>query len=73
MGATVLLKWSKTLQNRRDARTIAIAKLGASPLCPCALIKQMLVVIPGTSNAHLFSIFTQEKSGPSPILLLENI
>ena len=32
---TVLIQWSKTLQNRTDTTTICIPALGASPLCPC--------------------------------------
>ena len=60
-GATVLLKWSKTLQNRSEVRTIVIPYLGLSPLCPCTLIKHMLHVIPGTSNDPLFSTFYKGK------------
>ena len=61
MGATVLLKWTKTLQNRREVRTIVIPDLGDSPLCPCTLLKTMLSAIPGDTNAPLFSIIQTGK------------
>ena len=41
-GATIIIKWSKTIQNRTDIRTIAIPALGKSPLCPIAAIKELL-------------------------------
>ena len=64
LGATVLLKWSKTLQNRSEVRTIVIPDLGLSPLCPCTLLKHMLYIIPGTSNDPLFSAFYKGKLVP---------
>ena len=60
-GATILLKWSKTLQIRREVRTIVIPDLGDSPSCPCTLLKAMLRAIPGDSNAPLFSIIQKRK------------
>ena len=60
-GATVLLKWSKTLQDRREVRTIVVLDLGDSPLCPCTLLKTMLKVVPGNNNAPLFSIYQKGK------------
>ena len=44
---TVILKWSKTLQNMKDTTTICIYALGGSPLCPFKTIKSMLVTVPG--------------------------
>ena len=55
-GVTVLLKWSKTLQDRREVRTIVLPDLGDSPLCPCSLLKTMLQVLPEDTNTPLFSI-----------------
>ena len=30
----IIIKWSKTIQNRRDTATISVPSLGNSPLCP---------------------------------------
>ena len=54
---TVLIKWSKTLQNRTDTiTTICIPALGTSLLCPYKAISLMLKAIPGDSNDPLFRI-----------------
>ena len=37
-GAVLLIKWSKTLQNRKDIVTIPIPSLGKSLLCPMAAL-----------------------------------
>ena len=60
-GATILLKWSKTLQDRREVRTIVVPNLGASPLCPCTLLRPMFMAVPADNNAPLFSIIRKGK------------
>ena len=50
---TVLIKWSKTLQNRTDTATICIPALGTSPLCPYRAMALMLKQLPGDSNDPL--------------------
>ena len=53
---TVVIKWSKTLQNRTDTTTICIPVLGRSPLCPYKAMALMLKAISGDSNDPLFRI-----------------
>ena len=44
--ATVTLKWSKTIQDRKNIKTIYFPVLGSSPLCPAAnLNNQPLLLI----------------------------
>ena len=55
-GANVIVKWSKTMQNRTDIHTIPIPILGDSILCPYKAVRQLLLHIPGSSNSPLFVI-----------------
>ena len=48
-GAIVIIKWSKTMQNRKDACTIAIPSLGLSEICMVTTLK--------TDNDQLFRIY----------------
>ena len=64
-GANVLVKWSKTIQNRTDIHTIPIPMLGDSILCPYNAIKQLLNHTSGSSNQPLFSI--PRSHGPVPL------
>ena len=41
-GATIVVKWSKTIQDRVSTATVVIPYLSNSPLCPVAAIKLML-------------------------------
>ena len=52
----IIIKWSKTIQNRRDTATIYVPSLGDSPLCPYQALKVMLLEIPGSPNDPLFQI-----------------
>ena len=52
--AVVIVKWSKTLQDRKTFATIAIPVLGHSPLCPVAALQSMLQKVPGSNNDPLF-------------------
>ena len=53
-GAVLLIKWSKTMQDRKQAVTIPLPNLGTSPLCPIAAIHEMIQLIPADSNDPLF-------------------
>ena len=50
----LLIKWSKTMQNRRDTVTLPLPYLGSSPLCPIAALKLMNQILPAEQNAPLF-------------------
>ena len=56
----MIIKWSKTIQNRTDIETIAIPALGRSPLCPIAAIKELLHTYPGSDNDPLFMIYNKQ-------------
>ena len=53
-SCTVIIKWSKTIQNRRDTKTIVIPTLGSSPLCPVTSLQHMYQAIPASKNSPLF-------------------
>ena len=55
-GVTILIKWSKTLQNRHDTTTISLPDLGASPLCPVTALKTLISHFLGQNNDPLFRI-----------------
>ena len=54
--ATLVVKWSKTLQRQSQFATVQIPSLGSSPLCPINAIHSMISRIPLPSNAPLFAI-----------------
>ena len=58
-GATVIIKWSKTIQDRKTTRTIAIPDLGRSDCCPIQALKDMLIAYPGTNNDPFFQIYNR--------------
>ena len=64
-GANVLVKWSKTIQNRSDIHAIPIPVLLDSILCPYNAITCLLNHTPGSSNTPLFSI--PRSHGPVPL------
>ena len=51
---TIVVKWSKTLQNRKEIQTISIPVLNNSPLCPVAALKAMFQAYPASRNDPLF-------------------
>ena len=55
-GAVLLIKWSKTLQNRKDIVTIPIPSLGKSLLCPMAALDRMIQLYTVSDNEPLFVI-----------------
>ena len=60
-GCTIIVKWSKTLQDRKETKTIVIPQLGNSPLCPITALKAMYALYPGSKNDPLFIV---SKSSP---------
>ena len=55
-GATVIIKWSKTIKDRRHTSTINIPYLGHSDICTIVALKTMLSRIAGLDNDPLFMI-----------------
>ena len=62
--AVVIIKWSKTLQDRKTFATVAIPVLGQSMLCPVAALQTILHKVPGSNNDPLFQIFTAGRWAP---------
>ena len=54
--ATIVLKWSKTLQAASQYATVQIPVLGSSPLCPISSLKAMFQKFPLPPNAPLFAV-----------------
>ena len=52
----LIIKWSKTMQNRQEIRTISLPMLGSSTLCPLAALRSLLLLFPGKPNDPLFQI-----------------
>ena len=55
-GAVLLIKWSKTMQNRRDFVTISLPDLAGSHLCPVSALKATFQFFPGSENSPVFVI-----------------
>ena len=55
-GAVLLVKWSKTMQNRRDFVTISLPDLAGSHLCLVSALKAMFQLFPGSENSPVFVI-----------------
>ena len=53
---TVIVKWTKTLQDRKQMATITIPSLGDSPLCPVKALINMFQDLPADKNSPLFCI-----------------
>ena len=68
-GATVIIKWSKTIQDKKQTRTISIPYLGHSDICPIVAMKTIFLHIPGSDNDPLFMII---KKG-SPVILTDSV
>ena len=66
---TVIIKWSKTIQDRKQTCTISIPFLGHSDICPIVALKTMFLRIPGSDNYPLFMII---KKG-SPVVLTDSV
>ena len=55
-GATVLVKWSKTLQSFRQWTLIRVPLLAPSPLCPIRAFKAITSLISASPNHSLFTL-----------------
>ena len=55
-AATIIIKWSKTLQDKSKIHTIALPYLRAYVLCLIQALQEMLSLLPGESNVSLFRI-----------------
>ena len=49
-GVHMIIKWSKTLQNKDKVKVLKVPSLGTSPLCPVAALKKILLTTSGSSN-----------------------
>ena len=54
--AVILIKWSKTFQDRVKTTTIDIPSLGASQLCPVTALSHMLATYPSDQDSPLFQL-----------------
>ena len=54
--ATMVVKWSKTLQKQSQFATVQIPVLSPSDLCPVTALKAMIASFPLPPNAPLFAI-----------------
>ena len=61
---TVIVKWSKTIQDRKETTTLSLPLLGSSPLCPVAALKSMYQVFPASKNSPLFLVQGRSKLVP---------
>ena len=64
-GGLLLIKWPKTIQNRRDTVTLPLPFLGSSHLCPISALAAMIQAIPASPNDPLFIL--PRKTGPTPL------
>ena len=55
-GATVLVKWSKTLQSLSQWTLVRVPLLSASPLCPVQAFQVNSSFIPASTNHSLFAL-----------------
>ena len=60
----LLIKWSKTIQDRKSITTIPLPHLGSSPLCPILAITAMIQEMPAHSNDPLFIIKNLHRTQP---------
>ena len=60
----MLIKWSKTRQDRSQVNSISIPVLGNSPLCPVSALKAMIDIVPATCNDPLFLVPTSRGNVP---------
>ena len=63
-AAVLLLKWSKTIQDRKSILTIPLPNLGQSPLCQVTAIQKMIQNMPASPNDPLFIITKSNRLVP---------
>ena len=54
--AVMIIKWSKTIQNRAKVATTSLPCLGQSPLCPIKVLQTMLVAFRRDPDFPLFQV-----------------
>ena len=55
-GAVLVIKWSKTMQNRKDFTTVSLPDLAGSNLSPIMALRTMFATFKGTDNSPVFLI-----------------
>ena len=50
-GLHMLIKWSKTIQDRKTVKILKLPSLGSNPICPVAAVKNLLQITPGSNNS----------------------
>ena len=55
----IILKWSKTLQDRKEVTTVTIPALGSSALCPCKALTTLVQSHPLSDDHPLFLFYKQ--------------
>ena len=55
-ASIIVVKWSKTLQDRHKIATIAVPYLGDNLLCPVTAFKNLLMLTSSSNNNPLFQI-----------------
>lgn len=55
-GMHILLKWSKTLQKSNNVKTVPLALIPNSRLCPVTALKAMMAAYPAGHNQPMFCI-----------------
>ena len=68
-SVVIIIKWSKTLQDRKKVATVTIPALGASPLCPLNALKKLLHIHPLTDDHPLFIFYKQGR----PVTLTDSM
>ena len=58
-GAVLLIKWFKTIQDRKEFATNSIPTLGVSPLCPVMALRLMFCELPAEKNFPFFFCSTK--------------
>ena len=58
---SVIIKWSKTNQKRKDYHTISLPCLGKSPICPLAAMTRMYKAYPASKNDPLFLVWSANR------------
>ena len=56
-SVVIVIKWSKTLQDRNKVATVTIPALGASPLCPWNALKKLLHIHVLSDDHPLFIFY----------------
>ena len=70
-GATVVVKWSKTLQSLSQWTLVRVPLLSPSPLCPVRAFQINSSLIPASTNHSLFAL-PLDLSPPSQAKMCEN-